>query len=285
MLAPDLQRVEAELDLWRAAGTEPLFWLRDDDACAITKELERLWSVARRYDVDVALAVIPGLIERDLVGYLRTDAPGFFPMCHGWKHIDHGGPREPGEFGASRPLARAREDALRAFETFREHFPEIPAVFVPPFGRISEAMIAALPGIGFAALSGGQRPIERRAARLVGRLAWAPALNLTRPQPLPRIDAHIDLIDWRAQSAEDVGAVADRLVGQLRLRRKGFVAMRSPIGLLTHHRVHDEKIWQLLETLLDFLARRRDITFIAVASTLPSLRRAAAAADPSLAAH
>jgi peptidoglycan/xylan/chitin deacetylase (PgdA/CDA1 family) len=234
-----------------------------------------LRSLAAQQEVNIGLAVIPGLLEPELVDFLGAHSAAFFPMCHGWKHINHGDDSDPGEFGARRPHADARGDAIRALETFCERFAGTPVVFVPPFGRISTAMIAALPGIGFSGLSGGQRPLERRAARLAARFAWVPGLNIARRGPLPRVDAHVDLINWHARSAEDVGIIADRVVGQLRLRRKGFLALRTPIGLLTHHRVHDERIWQLLDALVDFL-RRHGAEFVDVAGMF---RPGAAAVD------
>jgi hypothetical protein len=260
MIALQLPRVRGELDLWRAAGQQPVFWIRDDDACGVTGQLERLWSIASRFELTIGLALIPGLLEDDLVAFLATRAPQLFPMCHGWKHTNHGSPRKPAEFGESRPHAASCADVARALQAFRRHF-ATGAVFVPPFGRISPAMIGALGELGFLALSGAPRPFERRCARLVGRFAWAPAINVSRPAPLPRIDAHIDLIDWHKGTAEDIEVVAARLVSQLRLRRRGFLAPRVPIGLLTHHLAHDGKVWELLECLIDFL-KRREVAFL-----------------------
>jgi hypothetical protein len=260
MIALQLPRVRSELDLWRAAGQKPVFWIRDDDACGVTGQLERLCSIACRFELSIGLALIPGLLEDDLVAFLATHAPQLFPMCHGWKHTNHGSTRAPAEFGCSRPHAASCADASRAVQAFRRHFAN-GAVFVPPFGRISPAMIGALRELGFLGLSGAQRPFERRCARLVGRFGWLPAMNVARPVPLPRIDAHIDLIDWRAGTAEAIEVVAAGLVSQLRLRRRGFLAPRAPIGLLTHHRVHDEKVWELLECLVDFL-KRREVEFL-----------------------
>jgi hypothetical protein len=258
-----LERVAAELDLWEGEGRLPAFWIRDDDAIAVTDSLERLGSIAARYGVKVGLAFIAGLAEPDLIAFLRAQSNSFFPMCHGWKHVNHASPKEPAEFGEARPLAEARVDTMFALQVFHRHFAAIPAVFVPPFGRISMAVIDALPAIGFVGLSGGQRPFERRAARIAVRFGWVPAVNIASAGPLPRIDAHIDLIDWRSGSAQDIALVADWLVGQLRLRRRGFLPARTPVGLLTHHRVHDERIWQLLESLIDALKFRVDFIDIA----------------------
>ena len=88
-------------------------------------------------------------------------------------------------------------------------------------------------------------------ARLVARFDWAgPTVSIAWRGPLPRIDAHVDLIDWQSGSAREPKGVADAIVGQLRLRRRAFLPARAPIGLLTHHCVHDEAIWRLLEDMI-----------------------------------
>ena len=257
-----LRRVRDELRRWRAIGKMPAFWLRDDDACSVTAQLERLGSVVLRYQVSVGLAVIPGLLEDDLVAWVAEQGGKIRPMCHGWKHINHQASGPPSEFGDGRPHAAARLDAGRALQAFAAHFPATPAVFVPPFNRICPALIEALADIGFCALSSAPRRVERRLAWLLARCDWLPAFGIARPEPLPRVDAHIDLIDWGSGSARDDSMLAEEIVGQLRLRRKGFLAPSAPIGLLTHHRVHDEKIWAALERLLALLKREDAVTFV-----------------------
>ena len=275
MNALHLQRVGDELDLWRATGHRPVVWIRDDDACGVTERLIRLATIAVRYDVTVGLALIPGLLEGDLAGYVAARASRFFPMCHGWKHTNHGGPREPAEFGETRPLAASCADAARALNVFRAHFSS-GAVFVPPFGRIATAVIRALRGLGFLALSGAQRTVERRCARLISAIGWAPAVNIANAGPLPRIDAHLDLIDWKAGTAADAEVVGANMVAQLRLRRRGLLPAGTPIGLLSHHRVHDERTWELLEGLIEMLTRR-EVVFADVGNMFQRSEWAAAA--------
>jgi hypothetical protein len=220
-----------------------------------------LQSITNRYGVKIGLALIPGLLEPDLVSFVHVGARDFYPMCHGWRHINHGAGNNPCEFGNGRPRAAARADAERALHTFCRHFPGVPPIFVPPFNRIDAAMVRELARLGFVGLSGSQRPLERRVARLIDRFEWTPVINLARSEFLPRIDAQIDLIDWKSGSARDACDVAEMLVAQLRLRRKGFLTLHSPIGLLTHHRVHDEKIWHLLESVVAFLKEDLGIEF------------------------
>jgi hypothetical protein len=283
MIGAQLRGVKDEIARWRAIGQRPAFWIRDDDAHAACAELERLTAIAIRHNVSVGLAFVPGLLVADLIPFLRRQAGKLYPMCHGWKHVNYGSPDNPSEFGSTRPQPAARLDAVRALETFRHHFPEVPAIFVPPFNRIAPQMIDALTGIGFAGLSAAPRPLERRMARLIGRLDWAgPKLNIAWRGSLPRVDAHVDLINWRTGSARDLNGIADALLGQLRVRRRAFLPARAPIGLLTHHRVHDEPIWRLLEALIVFLKDELGGEFVDVDRMFHACRPEAAIGSPAL---
>jgi hypothetical protein len=264
MIGAEVERVKDEIARWRAIGERPVFWIRDDDASGVSGQLERLHSISARYDASVGLALIPGLLEAELVAFLRTKSSNFYPMCHGWKHVNHANADNPCEFGNGRSHRAACLDATRALQTFLGNFTDTPAIFVPPFNRIASPMIDALAGIGFCGLSVAPRPLERRIARVINRFDWAPALNIARKGPLPRIDAHVDLIEWKSGSARDLAVVADVLVGQLRLRRNGFLPIQTPIGLLTHHRVHDERTWSLLESLIVLVKSGLECEFIEV---------------------
>ena len=56
------------------------------------------------------------------------------------------------------------------------------------------------------------------------------------------------------QSVQLICAEIDSaLNGSVYLRRRAFLPARAPIGLLTHHRVHDEPVWRLLEALIAFV--------------------------------
>ena len=270
-----LRRVRDELKRWQAMGKTPAFWLRDDDACSVTAQLERLASVVRSYQLSGGLAAIPGLLQGDFVAWVAEQGGKFQPMCHGWKHINHQPSGPPSEFGDRRAYAAAHRDVEHALQAFAVHFPTTPPVFVPPFNRMSPALIPALADIGFCAVSSAPRRLERRLAQLLVHGAWLPAFGIARPEPLPRMDAHIDLLDWGSGSARDDSALAEDLVGQLRLRRKGFLASSAPIGLLTHHRVHDERTWAVLQRLLAFLKREEAVTFLDAGNILTRAPEAA----------
>ena len=66
-------------------------------------------------------------------------------------------------------------------------------------------------------------------------------------------------------SAQREDVVIERLLGELRIRRTGSLPPDYPIGVLSHHLVHDEAIWSKLDQLLDFL-RGNDRTLLMPAS-------------------
>lgn len=56
----DWQPLRDELRRWSETGRKVKFWFRDDDAIEPTPALDRLLSLANRFDVPMALAIIPG---------------------------------------------------------------------------------------------------------------------------------------------------------------------------------------------------------------------------------
>jgi peptidoglycan/xylan/chitin deacetylase (PgdA/CDA1 family) len=276
MTADPWHEARRELDLWADLGLTARFWVRDDDACEMSEHLARLHALARKHAITIGLAVIPGKLRPSLLDYLNSDAPKFHPMCHGWKHINYGPWNKPAEFGRDRPLACLIEDAQAARQVFCRHFGTQP-IFVPPFNRISYSLTRALPKIGFVAVSAIPSILDRTLLRLKSRFAWGPLVSLPRASAIPRIDVHIDPIDWTSQTALDARAIAGALAQQLRARRTAGSGAASPIGLLTHHLVHDEAIWRLCDGLLDVLRPHQAVEFIELADW-PN-RRAVGAVD------
>lgn len=261
MSAGEWNDLHRELDLWAGEGLAARFWIRDDDASGRSAQLMQLHALAHRFDVAIGLAVIPGTIQQDLPDYLNGEAQNFRPMCHGWKHVNHGSKNLPSEFGSERPLAQLLEDATAAQKIFVRHFYKAPPIFVPPYNRISHSLTRRLPGIGFVAVSAIPSRLSKEFLRLRARLGWIPPLRLPSLSATPRIDVHIDLIDWRAKTAVGNEAVARALLQQLEARRKAR-RPSAPIGLLTHHLVHDSAIWRLCDELLEVLRAHGAVEFI-----------------------
>jgi len=104
---------------------------------------------------------------------------------------------------------------------------------------------------------------------------------MRRHVSIPRLDVHVDVIDWKRGTARDAVSVAAQVVGQLRLRRRGYLPVNYPIGILTHHLVHDEPIWALCDDLLKFLKAKDTVDFVAAGSLLEIPYRSGSPASSS----
>ena len=219
-------RLKAELGRWRQADRRPRLWWRDDDAQGPTPQLRRLLVHATRADAPVCLAVIPEGVQAGLCAvvapYERVSI-----LQHGFSHLNRAG-SPASEFAPTDPpeqVAARLAQGWAMLDGFRRRLP----VYVPPWNTLTPNVEAAL------ALSGHQAVS-----------AWD---GLSRPD---RVDAHVDLLRWRG-SPRFAGRerVLRRLTGRLRLRRR-LGLWDEPIGLLTHHLVHDEETWRFLDELLLF---------------------------------
>jgi hypothetical protein len=215
-----------ELEAWREARRTPQLWWRDDDAAGPSAALAQLLRLERKSGVPLALAVIPESAQADAIAQARC------VIMHGCDHRNRAAAGEKKtEFSESEPgdaalarLARARERlAGLAGGCF------IP-VLAPPWNRFRGDLIARLPEAGI-------RGLSRYGARSPDR------------KGVPEVNTHVDIIAWRGNRAfvGDEAALA-LLVGHLSERSR---AGSEPIGVLTHHGVHDAGAWRFLERLFD----------------------------------
>ncbi|MBB4299693.1 hypothetical protein GGI55_004311 [Rhizobium leguminosarum] len=222
-----------ELDRWQAAGRAARFWLRDDDAIEPTPDLETLLALAGESQVPLMLAVIPGLTGEALAARLAEDA-GVTVAVHGWSHTNHAGPeRKKQELGGERPADVVLGELREGFQRLERLYPaRFQPVLVPPWNRIDAALIPALPGLGFAALS------------VYGR---------AKGGPMPLLNTHVDIIDWHGtRGGRSEAELVAELVAELSDR---FAGSEEPIGILTHHLVHDTAAWDFLSGLFAVTAR------------------------------
>lgn len=223
----------AELDRCAGEGRRFTFWLRDDDAVTTTPALDRLMSLAATFDIPLVLAVIPVPAEPELARSLagaRTRV-----ALHGFAHANHAGPGEKKqELGPHRPTDAVLDELARGRDRLDALFPgRTAAMLVPPWNRIAADLIAHLPGLDLRWLSAfGPEP------------PFAPADNLMQ------IDCQLDIMDWRARRSHPADALAARLTELVRQRRRN----PGPIGILTHHLVHDEAAWTFLAELFRLTA-------------------------------
>ncbi|MEL6451145.1 MAG: polysaccharide deacetylase family protein [Pseudomonadota bacterium] len=213
----------------RAQNIAVPFWWRDDDAVAPTPALDRLTDMARACGVPVHLAVIPSLADPQLARAL--DPAWMRPVVHGWAHADHSQAHEKkNEFLTTR--SGAVPEAARALDTASALFgTALTPMFVPPWNRINAQVMAALPALGYRALS----TFGARTAPLA-----APGLT--------QINTHIDPIWWRgSRDLVDPDQLITQAAAHLDARRQGDEDGHEPLGLLTHHLVHSPQIWAFVQ--------------------------------------
>jgi len=229
-----------ELNAWAMTGRKALFWWRDDDAAALCWSLTQLLDLAALTGAPLALAVIPGEVEPGLPKLLRRHEADCSVLQHGFAHRNHAAtgskkcelvslarrPETSGELGRGKERLEALFGAR-----FRP-------VLVPPWNRIADDVVAALPRLGFTGLSTYK-------AR-------------TRAEPAPglvQVNCHLDILQWRPERRFlGEAAALDLLTGHLAAKRHGRADAAEPSGILTHHRVLDAAAWDFLERLVLRLA-------------------------------
>lgn len=232
--------LQDELALWDAAGLTPRFWLRDDDAVAPTPALERLIAFARGHEVPVLLAVVPVGATTALAARL-ADEPLITPCQHGFAHRNNAAKGAPSlELGGARPTEDILADLAAGRARLLEFFGErLSGILVPPWNRMAPDVAARLHELGFTGLS-----------------TWSWQRKGTR---LPEINTQVDVMDWAGghrgrDLAWTVGELLRRLV---QARERGG----APLGILTHHLVHDERAWATLVDLVAWLKDERGFAF------------------------
>ncbi len=234
----DWTLLERELSLWQSEGLSLPLWWRDDDAVADTPALRELARMSANAGLAVHIAVIPAHADASLAAYLASTSH-LTPLVHGWAHENHApAGQKKAEFGAHRPIDALREDAERGFGKLHGLFgARLQPVFVPPWNRIAPDLVPLLPHLGYRILS--------TATPRAGR--WA-------AEGLSQINTHIDPIDWKGtRGLSDEGTLITQVTTLLQDRRRGVTDASEPLGLLTHHLVHDAAIWSFCDRLVDTL--------------------------------
>ncbi|MEH7828082.1 polysaccharide deacetylase family protein [Gemmobacter denitrificans] len=217
--------LKARLDDLARQGRQIDLWWRDDDAIAPGPALDRLLALAGQHGVPLTIAAIPAHAGQALADRL-AQAQDIAVAVHGWDHANHAPPDEKKqELGAHRPVAQILDDLGRGLARLAaQHGPRFVPVLVPPWNRISPDLVPYLPGLGFRALS-----------------VYGPP----KPAALPVINTHLDVMAWRGltkgRPPADMLAELDGLLAQ---------PISGPLGVLSHHLVHDEAAWQSLSALL-----------------------------------
>lgn len=227
------------LDVAAARGLRIPFWWRDDDAETVTPSLEKLLALARKHDVPLALAVVPKGATPALAARLGHE-PKVFALQHGWQHRNHAPEGEKKvELGDHRPASVVLEELRLGFDRLTNLFGEkfLP-VLVPPWNRIAESVRDARGQVGLVAFSD-----------------FGPA-----PSGAPHwVNPHLDIFEWRPVK-KPVGRAGAYSVLSKEVERR-LAGDPEPIGIMTHHLVHEEESWELLEGFLAIAGKHKAVVW------------------------
>lgn len=224
------RELEVELEHWRAAGRQPQIWWRDDDAVSATAQLDRLTQLTGMAGVDVLLAVIPAHAGESLADHVGRHS-NLKPCVHGWAHTNHAPASEKKcELGVHRTMDIVLSDIARGRQKLAGLFgSKLVPVLVPPWNRIRDDVASRLRETGIETVSTFAH--KRRFCDM-------------------QVNTHVDVMDWRSAggaAGKPIRQVQSELATALAVSRaNGFY----PIGLLTHHLVHDETAWSSLSAML-----------------------------------
>ncbi len=227
-----VDKLARELELWQAQEQRPQIWWRDDDAVKAGAELARLEKLAGQYSFPVTLAVIPQFADQNLSDFVRQSS--FLNVAtHGYGHHNHAAAMqkktELTENLPHRDVSHVWQELIQARNIIRNLFDEdAGAILVPPWNRISLPVLGGLDQCGFKLLSTfGERKL---------------------PSSMPQINCHVDLMDWKPlRRGKPVEYVLAELVDALEKARFGDF---WPVGILSHHLVHDDTAWMSAEFLM-----------------------------------
>jgi peptidoglycan/xylan/chitin deacetylase (PgdA/CDA1 family) len=224
------QRLLAALERPAARAKPIAFWWRDDDAVTDTPQLDRLLALAASHDLPLALAVIPENATGSLARRLERE-PRVAVLQHGWRHANHAAAGEKKIELGGRPAAEVLDELRRGLARLTELFPKtfLP-VLVPPWNRIADAVREA-----------------RREAGLIGLSTFGPA----PPSESHCANTHLDIFDWRPTRPVTRARAFAILADEIERRLAGDP---EPVGIMTHHLVHEAQSWALLEEIFGVLA-------------------------------
>ncbi len=222
--------LQDEISRWLESGKSPHVWWRDDDAIAVTPALERLAAVAGAHDAHVLLAVIPAHAQSELASYVAQHQ--HLSACvHGWSHTNLEPVTEKKcELGLHRSLEDVVADVRRGSARLDELFDgQLVPVLVPPWNRMREDLIPHLEAAGLRSLSMFGHKLLREHGQ---------------------VNTHVDVMDWKAPQGargKSVETVRSELADALGVARQ---SEGGPVGILTHHLVHDEAAWDAIASVV-----------------------------------
>jgi peptidoglycan/xylan/chitin deacetylase (PgdA/CDA1 family) len=232
----DWDDLTRELDLWAEAGRVVALWWRDDDAVEPTPALTRLLDLTDAFRVELGLAVIPAAATPDLAAEL-ADRRHVAVLQHGYRHRNHAPAGEPAvECGGARPVDEVLAEMRAGQDSMRTLFPGGgEPILAAPWNRIARPVLDRLAEAGYRGASAmGPRAL----------MAGAPGLVVA--------NAHVDPLNWKTGGGfAGLGKALSGIIGELKARRSGASEADEPLGILTHHLVHDDDTWAFLPRFLE----------------------------------
>ncbi len=232
--------IDQELSHWDQPAT---LWWRDDDAIAASTELEQIISFSKQYFIPLHLAVIPQPMENSLIERLQ-DESSVFVLQHGFNHQNHAFPEQKKiELGGTQTAETLCQQLDQGRQTLIKKFGQrYIDILVPPWNRIEEQVVQQLPALGYQRLS---------------------VLGIAAPSTgLPRVNVHIDIIDWKKRCFTGEDSVLSSLLKHLQSRRLNQTMNSDPTGLMTHHLVHDAACNEFLQKFFSTCAQRPNLQWL-----------------------
>jgi len=249
-------RLRATLDDVAGAGRTVALWWRDDDLQRPTPQLDALLGELGGHGIVPGLAAVAGLLVPDAVAAAGAGRL----LVHGWRHLNHSGPgTKKSEYGPERPLDVRLNEIAEAWRRLAAVAGDraLPC-FVPPWNRVGDDLPGRLDATGIRVLSGFASPHR------------APV-----PAAVPRLDTHIDLIDWRGGrtplSAEAAAAAIDARIRAAGSCDRHDSPVDGPLGILSHHLVTDSAAWAGWRPLLAFLAGHPGVRWLDPAAAMAAV--------------
>jgi hypothetical protein len=121
-------------------------------------------------------------------------------------------------------------------DIMRELFPDGgEPVLAAPWNRIARPVLDRLSETGYR-----------------GASAMGPRALMAGAHGLAVANAHVDPLNWKSGGRfAGLSKALSSIIGELKARRTSASEPDEPLGLLTHHLVHDEETWAFLPRFLE----------------------------------
>tara|TARA_B100002051_G_C16706409_1_gene624048 strand:- start:770 stop:1540 length:771 start_codon:yes stop_codon:yes gene_type:complete len=228
--------LNTELERWKDASIYPIFWIRDDDAIKDGPKLTKLIYTAKKFNTPLSIAVIPFLIEKNLIERLNS-YDLITVLQHGFKHKNYEpNNQKKSEFGQSRDLNNMIADIFHGTKLISEAFEKIfEPIFVPPWNRMNHLLLPYIYSLGIKGVSSFNKNL----------------VDNTNNKSIV-MNTNIDIIDWK-KNKKFIGEeqIIQQLIFELISRRnKKNEGYNEPIGILTHHNQMNDSAFLFLEKLI-----------------------------------